>query len=85
MTKDGIDDDVKKYLSLGPDFCEAPARVPYEQFVAETEKMCSMIKKEGGVKEIAENIIEREVSEVCEKSIELNTRRKEGKEESPTR
>ncbi len=30
LTKDGIDDDVKKYLSLGPDFCEAPTRVPYE-------------------------------------------------------
>ena len=24
LTKDGIDEDVKKYLSLGPDFCEAP-------------------------------------------------------------
>ena len=66
LTKDGIDDDVKKYLSLGPDFCEAPTRVPYEQFVAETEKMCSMIKKEGEIKEIAEEIIEREVSEVRE-------------------
>ncbi len=34
--------------------------------MAETEKMCSMIKKEGGVKEIAEDIIECEVSEVRE-------------------
>ncbi len=66
LTKDGIDDDVKKYLSLGPDFCEAPTQVPYEQFVAETEKMCSMIKKEGEIKEIAEGIIEREVSKVRE-------------------
>jgi hypothetical protein len=24
LTKDGIDEDGKKYLSLGPDFCEAP-------------------------------------------------------------
>ena len=43
LTKQGIDDEIKSYLSLGPDFCEAPTRVPYEKIIAETEKMCSVI------------------------------------------
>ena len=46
LTKDGIDPDVKKYLSLGPDFCESPTRAPYERMICETEKMCSYIRKE---------------------------------------
>lgn len=29
LTKQGIGDEIKSYLSLGPDFCEAPTRVPY--------------------------------------------------------
>ena len=40
MTKDGIDEDVRAYLKLGPDFCEAPRRIPYEKIIIETEKMC---------------------------------------------
>ena len=66
LTKDGIDEDVKKYLSLGPDFCEAPTRVPYEQIIAETEKMCSKIKKDGEMNEITADTIDREVNEVRE-------------------
>ena len=30
ITKDGIDGDIEKYLALGPDFCEAPRKVPTE-------------------------------------------------------
>lgn len=45
LTKQGIDEDVKKYLALGPDFCEAPTKVTYEQIIAAAEKMCSVIKK----------------------------------------
>ena len=66
LTKDGIDEDVKKYLSLGPDFCEAPTRIPYEQIIAETEKMCSKIKKDGEMNEITADTIDREVNEVRE-------------------
>jgi hypothetical protein len=66
LTKDGIDEDVKKYLSLGPDFCEAPTRIPYEQIIAETEKMCSKIKKDGEMNEITAYTIDREVNEVRE-------------------
>ena len=47
LTVDGTDEDVKQYLSLGPDFCETPRRVPYETIITETEKICSVIRKEG--------------------------------------
>ena len=44
MTKDGIDADVKSYLSLGPDFSETPKRFPYEKIIIETESMCKVIE-----------------------------------------
>ena len=66
LTRNGIDDNIKKYLALGPDFCETPKKVPYEDLIAETEKMCTMIKKEGDNKEIGSEIIDREIREVCE-------------------
>ena len=66
LTKNGIDNDIKQYLSLGPDFCETPRRVPYETIITETEKICSMIRKEGERKETGDDIIEREVSELRE-------------------
>ena len=46
LTKDGIDDEVKAYLTLGPDFCETPRRLPYEKVVIETEAMCKTILDE---------------------------------------
>ena len=52
LTKNGIDSDIKKYLALGPDFCETPKKVPYKDIMAETEKMCTMIKKEGDIKKL---------------------------------
>ncbi|CAB3990644.1 Hypothetical predicted protein [Paramuricea clavata] len=63
LTKNGIDDDVKKYLALGPDFS---TRVPYEKIISETDKMCSVIEKEGELKEIDKEIVERELSDVHE-------------------
>ena len=45
-TKDGIDDDIKEYLKLGPDFSETPKKLPYEKVIIETEKMCQLIDKE---------------------------------------
>ena len=58
---------MKQYLALGPDFCEAPRRVPYEEIITETEKVCSIIKKEGEIKQTAEEEIELEISEIREK------------------
>ena len=46
LTKDGIDEDIKAYLKLGPDFCETPKRIPYEKIIIETEKMCKVIEDE---------------------------------------
>ena len=66
LTIDGIDEEVKRYLALGPDFCEAPRRVPYEEIISETEKICSIIK-EGEIRETAEEEIELEVSQVRDK------------------
>ena len=45
LTKQGIDEDVKAYLKLGPDFCETPRRLPYKK-VIETERMCKVIEDE---------------------------------------
>ena len=64
FTKQGTDDDIKSYLSLGPNFCEAPTRVPYEKIIAETEKMCSEIKEEGRKKNVSENEVDREIDEL---------------------
>ena len=66
LTKNGIDNDIKQYLSLGPDFCETPRRVPYETIITETEKICLMIREEGERKETGDDIIEREVDELRE-------------------
>ena len=46
LTKDGIDEDVKAYLRLGPDFSETPKSIPYEKLIIETEKMCKTIEAE---------------------------------------
>jgi len=46
LTKDGIDEDVKAYLKLGPNFSETPKVLPYERIIIETEKMCKIIEKE---------------------------------------
>ncbi len=46
LTKDGIDEDVKVYLQLEPDFSEVPRKLPYEKIIIETENMCRTIDKE---------------------------------------
>ena len=66
LTRNGIDDDIKQYLSLVSDFCETPRRVPCETIITETEKICSIIRKEGKRKETDDDIIEREVSDMRE-------------------
>jgi hypothetical protein len=54
LTRDGIDQDVKSYLSLGPGFAETHQEVPYEDYIAGVEKVCQMIKVEQEVGEITE-------------------------------
>ena len=71
LTKQGIDDEIKSYLSLGPDFCEAPTRVPYEKIIAETEKMCSVIKEEGKKKKVSEIEVDKEIDELREEVKEV--------------
>ena len=44
LTKDGIDEDVRAYLKLGPDFCETPQSLPYEKIIIKTEVMCKIIE-----------------------------------------
>ena len=44
MTKDGIDADIKSYLSLRPDFSKKLKRFPYEKLITETESMCKLIE-----------------------------------------
>ena len=60
LTKEGIDDDVKAYLRLGPDFCETPRRIPYEKIIIETEKMCKTIEDEIESKPEEEDELQRE-------------------------
>lgn len=66
VTKDGIDENVKKYLALGPDFSGVPTRVPYERIISKTEKICTVMKKEEEIKEMIEDVTEHEVNEVHE-------------------
>ena len=61
-----VDDDIKQYLSLGPDFCEITRRVPYERTIAETEKICSMIRREGEITQTDKEIIEPKIGEIRE-------------------
>ncbi|CAB4003047.1 Hypothetical predicted protein [Paramuricea clavata] len=66
LTKDAIDNDIKSYLSLGPGFCEASTGVSYENIIAETEKMCTKIKREGEINKTEEEIVEHEIGEIRE-------------------
>ena len=78
LTKDGIDDDVKAYLRLGPDFSETPKRLPYEKVIIETEKMCKVIEaemEEAGTTQKHE--LERETHTIREKVKKLLTRSKD--------
>ena len=66
LTKKGVDDDIKQYLSLGPDFCETLRRVPYERMMTVTEKICSTIRREGEIRQTNKYKIEREIGEIRE-------------------
>ena len=71
LTKNGIDPEIKAYLALGPDFCESPHRIPFELIIAETEKMCTDIRKALEEKTVDERIIEMETQELREKTRKL--------------
>ena len=76
LTKDGIDDDVREYLKLGPDFSEAPRKVPFEKIIIETEKMCKTIEDEKEANPEKAPDLEREAHRLRDKVKNL----KEGKE-----
>ena len=67
LTKDGIDDEVKEYLKLGPDFSITPRRLPYEKVIIETEKMCDIIEKEKDSNTDQATELEREAHQLREK------------------
>ena len=67
LTKDGIDDDVREYLKLGPDFSEAPRKVPFEKIIIETEKMCKTIEDEKEANPEKAPDLEREAHRLREK------------------
>jgi hypothetical protein len=71
LTEEGIDGEVSKYLSLGPDFCESPRRVPYEKMICQTEKMCSVIRKARGVEGVDMVKVEKEILEVREAGLKI--------------
>ena len=81
LTKDGIDPEVRKYLALGPDFCIAPTKVPYERIICETERMCSDIRKESIDGKIEQREAEDEIMTVRE---EVKTMLKNTKERYPS-
>ena len=67
LTRDGVDDDVKAYLKLGPDFSSTPKRLPYEKMIIETEKMCKIIEDEGESQQDKMPELERESHKLREK------------------
>ena len=79
MTKDGIDEDVKAYLKLGPDFCETPKRIPYEKIIIETEKMCKVIEDEIETKPEEAEELHRETHRLREKVKKLLRKQREKK------
>ena len=66
LTTEGIDEDVKSYLKLGPDFSETPRRLPYEKIIIETERMCKVIEEEKETKPQQAAELERETHKLRE-------------------
>ena len=79
LTKDGIDDDIKAYLKLGPDFSETPKRIPYEKIIIETEKMCKIIEDEIESKPEEAEELQREAHRLREKVKKLLRKQREKK------
>ena len=79
LTKDGIDDDIKEYLKLGPDFCETPRRIPYEKVVIETERMCKVIEDEIETKPDEAEELQREAHRLREQVKKVLRKQREKK------
>ena len=95
LTKDGISDNVKEFLALGPDFAITPKEFPVEDYIAATENICHKIELEFHAEEITEQQkinqqqkIRRNVQELLKKEAKkpirqnLNTKEKKGKVEA---
>jgi hypothetical protein len=81
LTKDGISDNVKAYLSLGPDFSETPNKIPYEKIIIETERMCKVIESEKENEEDRQKAsgLEREIHNLREQVKKILTQHKQKK------
>ena len=79
LTKDGIDEDIRAYLKLGPDFSETPQRLPYEKIIIETEMMCKIIEEEKETKPDQAPQLEREAHRLREKVKQLLRKQKKKK------
>ena len=79
LTKDGIDEDVKSYLKLGPDFSETPNTLPFEKIIIETERMCKIIEEEKAKKPEQEPELEREAHRLREEVKHLLRKQKKRK------
>ena len=79
LTKDGIDEDVKEYLKLGPDFSEAPKKLPFEKIIIETERMCKTIEEEKETNESKAPELDREVHRLREEVKHLLKKHKKKK------
>ena len=79
LTKDGLDEDVKSYLKLGPDFSEAPKTLPYEKIITETERMCKIIEEEKEAKPRQAPELERETHRLREEVKHLLRKHKKKK------
>ena len=53
-------------MSLGPDFCEAPTKIPFEKIISTTEKMCTKILDEGKDVNKDEDSLRRETNKLRE-------------------
>ena len=84
LTKNGIDDDVREYLKLGPDFSETPRTMPYEKIIIETEYMCKTIEREIETVEEADkkHELEKEIHTLREK-VKKNLMRYRNKKITP--
>jgi hypothetical protein len=92
LTKDGIDEDVKKYLALGPGFAENREKFPIEEYIAKTENVCQMLGREFSVNEINEEqknndqkILRKKTQEIMKKAIKKHHQSNLTKEESQGR
>ena len=88
LTKDGISDNVRKFLNLGPDFAMTPRELPVEQYIAATEEVCKRMEDEqnNGVRTEQQKLCDqeamrKEVQDLLIKGMKKPVRRNLSKDE----